>query len=129
MSTITLKWMPAILLSLGLQAPGAFAQPTPGPALQDRLYASAVDSFRQARFSEAYGRLIRLADSGHVPSAELALWMYANGPALFGKDWDITQDQLTAWAQLAGHPAPTMVVRTYPPAAVKVALNTRHATP
>ena len=129
MSTVALKWIPAVLLSLGLQVPGAFAQPAPAPAAQERLYANAVDSFRQARFSEAYGRLIRLADSGHAPSAELALWMYANGPALFGKDWDSTQDQLTAWAQLAGQPAPTMVVRVYAPPAVKLALNARHAAP
>jgi hypothetical protein len=61
-----------------------------------------VASFRQARFPEAYGRLIALADAGHAPSAELALWMYFNGPSLFGRDWDSTQDQLTAWAQLAG---------------------------
>ena len=30
-------------------------------------------SFREARFPEAYGRLIVLADAGHAPSAELAL--------------------------------------------------------
>ena len=70
---------------LGLQAPSAFAQAAPGAA--ERLHANAVASFRQARFPEAYGRFIRLADAGHAPSAEVALWMYLNGPTLFGKDW------------------------------------------
>lgn len=54
---------------------------------------------------EAYGRLTALADAGHAPSAELALWMYLNGPTLFGKDRDSTQEQLSAWAQLARQPA------------------------
>ena len=71
-------------------------------------------SFREARFSEACGRLKHLADAGHAPSAEVALWMCLNGPTLFGKDWDSTQEKLTAWAQLARQPAPTMAERTYP---------------
>lgn len=112
MSTATFKWLPAVLLVLGCHAPGAWAQPAPGAA--EQLHANAVASFRQARFSEAYGRVMALADAGHAPAADMALWMYLNGPTLFGKDWDSTQDQLTAWAQLAGRPVPTMVGRLYP---------------
>lgn len=89
------------------------AGPAPVYHSAERLHAGAVEAFRQARFSEAYGRFIGLADAGHAPSAQLALWMYLNGPALFGKDWDSTQEQLTAWAQLAGQPAPTLVGRVY----------------
>ncbi len=89
------------------------APPAAASRTADRLHASAVDAFRQARFSEAYGRFIGLADAGHAPSAQLALWMYLHGPALFDKDWDSTQEQLTAWAQLAGQPAPTLVGRVY----------------
>jgi hypothetical protein len=59
--------------------------------------------------AEAYGRFISLADAGHAPSAEMALWMYRQGPTLFGKDWDSSQEQLTDWSRLAGQPAPTMV--------------------
>jgi hypothetical protein len=111
MSTIAVKWLPVVLLALGCQAPAAIAQSHAGAA--ESLHANAVASFRQARFSEAYGRASALADAGHAPSAELALWMYLNGPTLFGKDWDSTQDQLTAGAQLAGQPAPTLVGRIY----------------
>lgn len=112
MSIATFKWHPVVLLVLGLHAPSAFAQSAPGAA--ERLHANAVASFRQARFPEAYGRFVRMANAGHAPSAELALWMYLNGPTLFGKDWDSSQVQLTAWAKLAGQPAPTMVARGYP---------------
>jgi hypothetical protein len=106
------KFIPVALLVLGNHAPVAFAQSTPGMA--ERLYANAVASFRQARFPEAYGRFVQLADAGHAPSAEMALWMFKSGPKVFGSDWDSNQEQLAAWAQLARQPAPVMVARHYP---------------
>ena len=51
--------------------------------------------------------------------------MYLNGPSLFGRDWGSTQDQLTAWAQLAGQPTPSMVAQAYRQALVPVASRTR----
>ena len=112
-------WFPALLLAIGCHSTGALAQTATGAA--ERLHANAVASFRQARFPEAYGRLTALADAGHAPSARIALWMYLNGPGLFGKDWDCTQEQLTAWAQLAGEPVPVMVAQSYPQPAALVA--------
>jgi hypothetical protein len=103
------KFIPVALLMLGCHAPAAFAQTTPGMA--ERLHANAVASFRQARFPEAYGRFSALADAGHAPSAEMALWMFKNALAVFGSDWDSNQEQLTAWAQLARQPVPVMVAR------------------
>ena len=105
------------------QAPVAFAQSASGAA--ERLHANAVASFRAARFPEAYGRFIALAGAGHAPAAEQALWMYRHGPSLFGKDWDSSQDQLTAWAKLAGQPAPTMVAVTYATTLTPVASRMR----
>lgn len=110
MSFIQRHCIPVALLLLACHAPGVSAQPA--PAVADRLHANAVASFRQARFPEAYGRFIALADAGHAPSAELALWMYQHGPALFGREWDSTQDQLTAWAQLTHQPVPSLVAQT-----------------
>ena len=121
------RWVVAALLSLGLHTPDAMAQQ--GSVVAERLHANAVDSFRQGRFSEAYGRMMSLADAGYPPSAQVALWMYANGPTLFGKDWDSNQEQLTAWAQVAGQPAPTMVARVYPQAQVRAALQARRGMP
>lgn len=106
------KFIPVALLVLGCHAPSAVAQTTPGMA--ERLHAHAVASFRQARFPEAYGRFSALADAGHAPSAEMALWMFKNATTVFGSDWDSTQEQLSAWAQLARQPVPVMVARHHP---------------
>ena len=129
MSTAALKRIPVVLLVLGLHGPGAFAQPAQSvqsaPSVAERLHANALASFRQARFPEAYGRLIALADAGHAPAAELALWMYLHGPMVFGKEWDSSQEQLKAWATLAGQPVPTMVARSYPSGLSPVASLTR----
>ena len=67
MSTARIRWIPVIWLVLGCHAPGAFAQSASGAA--ERLHANAVASFRQARFSEAHGRFIGLADIGRSPLA------------------------------------------------------------
>jgi hypothetical protein len=120
MTTATfMKWMPAALLVLACQAPAAHAQSPTG--LSEKLHANALSSFRQGRFSEAYGRFISLADAGHGPSAELALWMYLRGMTVFGKDWDSTPEQLKAWSALAGQPTQTMVASHYPRALTPVA--------
>ena len=92
-------------------APFAQAQSVP---MGDKLYANAVASFQQGRFPEAYGRFIALADAGHTPAAEMALFMAQNSAAVFSKDWDVSQEQLTAWAALTGRPAPVLQARSYP---------------
>lgn len=106
------KLIPVASLVLGCHAPIAYAQSTPGMA--ERLHANAVASFRQARFPEAYGRFVALADAGHAPSAEMALWMFKHGPKVFGSDWDSNPEQLAAWAQLARQPVPVMEARYHP---------------
>lgn len=110
-----IRFIGVVGLVLACHAPGALAQPVTGGG--EQLHAHAVASFRAARFSEAYGRFVGLADAGHAPAAAMALWMYLSGPSLFDKDWDTTQDQLTAWAQLARQPTPVLVGRAYPPVA------------
>jgi hypothetical protein len=124
MSKRAFQWIPIVSLVLGCLAPNAFAQSSQSAG--ERLHANAMSSFQQARFSEAYGRLIALADAGHAPAAELALWMYLNGPTVFGKDWDSTPEQLAAWAQLARQPVPTMVGRSYAPSLSTVPTRVRH---
>ena len=123
MLTTALKFVPAALLVLACHAPAALAQSASGAA--ERLHAKAVESFREARFPEAYGRFMSLADAGHAPAAEQALWMYRHGLTLFGREWDSTQEQLTAWARLAGQPAPTLVAVTYSKSLTPVASRAR----
>jgi hypothetical protein len=119
----SIKLIPAFMLVLGCYAPQTFAQSA--PSATEGLYSEALAAFREARFPAAYARFIRLANAGHTPSAELALWMYLHGPALFDKDWDTTQDELTAWAQLARQPVPTQVARVYPQPLVSGAAHQR----
>lgn len=129
MSTTALRFVPVVLLLLGVHAPAAFSQTVQSapsaPSAAKQLHANALASFQKARFPEAYGRFIRLADAGHAPAAEVALWMYLHGPSVFGREWDSTPEQLTAWATLAGQPVPTMVERIYPSAAAQEGSRTR----
>lgn len=74
-----------------------------------QLHAQAALSFQHGRYAEAYGRFMALADAGHAPAAEVALFMYANGRTLFGSQWDVSPDQLAEWARLVGRPVPEMV--------------------
>ncbi len=117
------QWIPVVMLVLASSPPGAFARESSG--MGEQLHAEALASFRQARFSEAYGRFCGLADAGHAPAAAMALWMYLNGPLVFDKDWDSSPDQLTAWAQLARQPVPTMVGRSYAQPALAAAKSRR----
>jgi hypothetical protein len=88
----------ALLTPLAVSAAGTVA--TTLSASQQETYAIAVESFRDQRYSAAYGRFMRLADKGHVQSAQMALVMYRNGKTLFGRDWDATPEQLEQWTRL-----------------------------
>jgi hypothetical protein len=77
----------------------------------EQVHAAAAQSFQKGRYAEAYGRFMKLADAGHAPAAEVALFMYLNSETLFGAHWDVTPEQLAAWSHLVGRPAPTMEAR------------------
>lgn len=64
------------------------------------IYQDAVKAFREQRYPAAYGRFARLADTGHVPSAEVALMMYRNGASLFQNPWYASLDQQRSWNAL-----------------------------
>lgn len=74
------------------------------PSPVDLAHARALELFRGARFSEAYGRFIELAEVGHPASARYAIWMCENGTALFNVPWDCAPHQLEDWRALAGDP-------------------------
>jgi hypothetical protein len=67
----------------------------------EQMHTRAAESFRQGRFPEAYGRFVDLANAGHAPSARYALWMCAEGPQLFGKDWDCAPHEVLDWTRLS----------------------------
>ena len=98
----------ATLLLLGLAlGPVVAATPAASGCIQPlatptrTLEATAQQAFRDQRYPAAYGRFARLVDAGHAPSAEMALFMLINGPALFGSDWTASDKQQACWnAQL-----------------------------
>lgn len=69
-------------------------------AAQAATYHDAVKAFREQRYAAAYGRFARLADAGHVPSAEVALMMYRNSASLFQNAWYASLDQQRGWNAL-----------------------------
>jgi hypothetical protein len=60
----------------------------------------AAQLFKEQRFSAAYGRFMRLADSGHAPSALVALVMLRSGRDLFDHEWAATAAQQQRWAAM-----------------------------
>ena len=90
-------------LMLAAQPTTAHAQSLPITTLssaQKATYSYATQSFREQRYSAAYGRFAQLADAGHVSSAEMALVMYRNGPTLFGTNWSAAPSQQQSWNAL-----------------------------
>jgi hypothetical protein len=111
------RWAPTLLAAVAAVAASALtaapARADTRPTWAEQAHAQAVLLFRQARFAEAYGRFILLADAGHGPSARHALWMCEQGPALFGKDWDCSPEQVADWARAGGVMAPAIGPRLY----------------
>lgn len=112
------------LLPLLIVCSAAPAASAPG-TYAERMHARAVESFRQGRFPEAYGRFIELANTGHPASAQYALWMCEQGPTLFGKDWDCAPYDAANWAIAAGVAAPRIGVRQYGDPASAAGLSRR----
>lgn len=104
-----LAWVAALVMAA---VPGSLLLAGPPPTAE-RLHARAVESFRQGRFPEAYGRFIDSANAGHPNSARYALWMCEHGMPLFGKDWDCAPHEVEDWARAAGVPQPVITAPTY----------------
>ncbi|MFT3717497.1 hypothetical protein [Pseudorhodoferax sp.] len=103
-SRSTSYWLLALVTAGG----AAFAYDVPPSGLppmstarQQVLHDHAVQAFRAQRYAAAYGRFVRLADTGHAPSAQLALAMFQHGEELFGNAWTATPEQQRRWQQLA----------------------------
>ena len=98
----------AALLALGLHlTPTHAAGPADSACVRPlatstaALEAAAQQAFRAQHYPAAYGRFARLADAGHAPSAEMALFMLQNGPTLFASDWSASASQQACWNTLA----------------------------
>lgn len=76
----------------------------------DPAFAHALASLRQGRTSEAYGRLLRLADGGHADAAGVALVMLRHGSALYGTEWTAAPSQVAAWERTVRGAKPLQLV-------------------
>ena len=63
----------------------------------------------QDRYAAAYGRLMALADEGHVESARMALVMLRFGSTVYRSQWSASTVQVEHWLALANRPTPTIV--------------------
>lgn len=73
------------------------------PALDSahaQLHLEAVRAMRRQHYSEAFVKFSKLADDGHVPSAQLAMAMLRNGTDVFGNGWSASEKQQAHWNQL-----------------------------
>jgi hypothetical protein len=68
-------------------------------------YDRAVQALRAQDYAGAYGRFADLADQGHAASAQWALAMVSQGPAVFGSEWSATRGQLQRWSTLSAREA------------------------
>jgi hypothetical protein len=99
--------LPCLMALMSLMALTATSPSAAAPSTYaERMHHRALESFRQGRFPEAYGRFIDLANTGHPASARYALWMCEQGPALFGRDWDCAPHEVDDWALTAGVAVP-----------------------
>jgi hypothetical protein len=99
MRSLSLALLPLALLAGCIEVawPPGPVMPTAEPQAG---FPQAVEAFRDGRRAAAYGRFARLADAGHVPSAQIALVMLRHGDALFGSDWSATPAQQQRWTAL-----------------------------
>jgi hypothetical protein len=92
--------VPRPLLALTLAA--ALATGTGALASsRDRAFVEATQQYQKARWADAYGRFMRLANSGDRDAARIALFMHRYGPQLYGAYWDASTEEVELWTELA----------------------------
>lgn len=92
----------AATLAFAAAAAGCSMPSWAGPAsgVGEREYADAVQSFREGRTSDAFGRFIDLANGGDVDAARIALFMHSYGAKLYGKYWEAAPHHVAYWTSL-----------------------------
>jgi hypothetical protein len=67
----------------------------------------AAAHYRQGELGAAFARFAALGTQGHPDAARVALFMHTHGPALYGRYWPASPDELRRWRDLvATRPAP-----------------------
>jgi hypothetical protein len=69
-------------------------------------FAEAVGLYRAGRWSAAYGRLMPLADRGHVDAARILIVMLRYGRELHGTEWTASPSQVRTWERMVRSDGP-----------------------
>ena len=89
----------AMLLALGVPE-------TANASLAQRDFDEAVNSFKDGRRSEAFGRFIALANRGDVDAARIALFLHNYGAVLYGTHWEAGREDMEYWNTLVRNSSP-----------------------
>lgn len=73
----------------------------PGLPPPEASFTDALASYRAARYSEAFGRLVPLAAAGDADAARIVLFMHQYGPMLYGSYWDLNGEQVAVFREVA----------------------------
>lgn len=68
----------------------------PAPTLE-----TAAMQYRGGELGMAFDSFAALANSGNMDAARVALFMHLNGPAMYGRYWAASPEQLHRWRALA----------------------------
>ena len=71
----------------------------------EQEFDHALQSYRSGRHSDAYGRFLDLAYRGDPDAARIVLFMGEMGPTVFGKDWELTEDDARFMRRVAARPS------------------------
>jgi hypothetical protein len=78
----------------------------------DATMNTAMEQYRQGRYSIAYVQFCKLADEGNAEAARIALIMLRYGRRMYGTEWGSSQPQIDLWIRLAGQPGEPMTSET-----------------
>ncbi|MBC5767876.1 hypothetical protein [Ramlibacter albus] len=67
----------------------------------DGQFDDALASYRAARYSEAFGRMMALANRGDADAARIVLFMHQYGPMLYGSYWDLNPQEVDSFREVA----------------------------
>lgn len=73
----------------------------PARANPETHFNEAVASYRGARYSDAFGKMLALATRGDADAARIVLFMHQYGPTLYGSYWDLNSEELATFGELA----------------------------
>ena len=71
----------------------------------DQEFDHALQSYRSGRHSDAYGRFLDLAYRGDPDAARIVLFMGEMGPTVFGKEWELTEEDARYLRRVAARPS------------------------